>query len=242
MVAKKLDDYIVKEFKDLGFSDDEIKEGCWLLEKKVNDEKKPIAWIAYHKFLERVAIKAGIIFDKPEIFNLETNEIALFVNGKKGELSAWAIGEASVLNLSPISKAYRWAMAEKRAKDRVVLKLLGIAGDVYSEEESDEFKNVKIDFEKDASKLQAQQTKETNKQIKADKNSPEGLKERYESCKKFLDKLPMFTDCGSTAYKQSRQLVEDLTNGGMIPQSVELEDMINQRMPKIDDSIPTFED
>ena len=100
----------------------------------------------------------------------------------------------------------------------------------------------KTDFEKDASKLQAQQTRETNKQIKADKNSPEGLKERYESCKKFLEKLPMFTDCGSSAYKQSRQLVEDLTNGGMIPQSVELEDMINQRMPKIDDSIPTFED
>jgi hypothetical protein len=34
-------------------------------------------------------------------------------------------------------------MAEKRAKDRVILKLVGLHGDVYSEEEADEFKNEK---------------------------------------------------------------------------------------------------
>ena len=31
-------------------------------------------------------------------------------------------------------------MAEKRAKDRVILKLIGLSGDVYSEEEADDFK------------------------------------------------------------------------------------------------------
>jgi transcription initiation factor IIF auxiliary subunit len=32
-------------------------------------------------------------------------------------------------------------MAEKRAKDRVILKLVGLHGDVYSEEEADDFKD-----------------------------------------------------------------------------------------------------
>ena len=34
-------------------------------------------------------------------------------------------------------------MAEKRAKDRVILKLVGLHGDVYSEEEADDFKAAK---------------------------------------------------------------------------------------------------
>ena len=34
---------------------------------------------------------------------------------------------------------YPYAMAEKRAKDRVILKLLDIHGEVYSQEEADDF-------------------------------------------------------------------------------------------------------
>lgn len=169
MATKKLDDYIVKAFKDLDFTDEDIKNGCWLLERAVNGETKPVAWIAYHKFLERVAQKAGITFDEPKIFNLQADEIALFVNGKKGDFSAWAIGEASNGNLTKTSKNYRWAMAEKRAKDRVILKLLGIAGDMYSEEEADEFKEKKpekTDFEKQATQEAKENTKTLNKAIK----------------------------------------------------------------------------
>ena len=140
-MVKKIDDHIKKAFSDLGFTDKEVQDGCWCLERKIKGELKPIAWIALHKFLERAAQKANIIFDMPTILNLEKNEIALLVNGKKGEFSSWAIGEASDSNLTTTSKNYRWAMTEKRAKDRVILKLLGIAGDVYSEEESDDFKN-----------------------------------------------------------------------------------------------------
>ena len=171
MATKKLDDYIVKAFKDLEFTDVEIKEGCWLLERSINGETKPVAWIAYHKFLERVAQKAGITFDEPKIFNLQADEIALYVNGKKGEFSAWAIGEASNSNLTKTSKNYRWAMAEKRAKDRVILKLLGIAGDMYSEEEADEFKEKpepkqKTEFEKQATADKTANTKALNKAVK----------------------------------------------------------------------------
>ncbi len=37
--------------------------------------------------------------------------------------------------------AYVYAMAEKRGKDRVILKLIELHGLVYSEEEADEFRN-----------------------------------------------------------------------------------------------------
>src|SRR3954467_9953597 len=61
-----------------------------------------------------------------------------------GERTEWAIGEA------PVNANYRVsgrqapsgdALAEKRAKDRVILKLVGLHGLLYSEEEADEFKS-----------------------------------------------------------------------------------------------------
>ena len=59
------------------------------------------------------------------------------VTGHKGDRGAWSIGEAAPYNTT---NKYPYAMAEKRAKDRVILKLLELSGDVYSEEEADEFK------------------------------------------------------------------------------------------------------
>ena len=157
MATKKLDEYIVKAFKDLEFTDDEIQKGCWLLERKFKnddgtEEIKPVAWIAYHKFLERVAQKAGITFDEPKIFNLQADEIALYVNGKKGEFSAWAIGEASTGNLTKTSKNYRWAMAEKRAKEA-------------SKAEKEEVKE-SSKAEKEAKKSEAEESKEASKDQK----------------------------------------------------------------------------
>lgn len=146
-MAKELDKHIVDAFKKVGFEDKEIREGCWLLEREIDKggerkEKTGVAWVAYHKFLERVALKAGIVFDAPIVLNCIPSEVAILVVGKdKENNTAWSVGEASDGNLTTISKKYRWSMAEKRGKDRVILKLLGIAGDVYSEEEADDFKN-----------------------------------------------------------------------------------------------------
>lgn len=96
-------------------------------------------WIAKHSALEIVAAKANIVWTKLEIIESDTaNGIAVMaVGGKLGEREEWATGEASPKNNK---NAYPWAMAEKRAKDRVVLKLSGIAGLVYSEDEADDFK------------------------------------------------------------------------------------------------------
>ena len=91
-------------------------------------------WVCKHAALEVVATKANVIWSPPQIIQADTgNGIAvLAVTGTMGDRSEWATGEASPKNNK---NAYPWAMAEKRAKDRVVLKLVGIHGLVYSEDE-----------------------------------------------------------------------------------------------------------
>jgi hypothetical protein len=134
MAVKTLDNHIKKAFTDLGFTEDEVKNGCWLLERN----EKPIAWIALHKFLEKVANKAGINFNLPTVLNCETGEIAVCVEGiDKDGNKAWSIGEASPKNCK---NDYPYAMALKRLFDRVVLKLSKLAySGIMSDSESEEF-------------------------------------------------------------------------------------------------------
>ena len=115
-------------------------------------------WIATHKVLEKLAGALGIVIDKPKIIesNPEKCYCVVLVSGKMKksdgeEVEQWSFGEACVgVNLTRRKKksggfvdAYPYAMAEKRGIDRVILKLLGIHGDVYSSEEAEEFKSAK---------------------------------------------------------------------------------------------------
>lgn len=105
-------------------------------------------WCIKHAALERVAAEQKITFDPPQIATraFDTEGIALLVIGRLGDRVEWSFGEASPSNLErrksragkdlPI---YPWAFAEKRAKDRVILKLLNTSGELYSESEADEF-------------------------------------------------------------------------------------------------------
>jgi hypothetical protein len=98
-------------------------------------------WIAKHAALEVAAVKAGITFDTPQILEAygEQGVVALSVVGKMDNRVEWSIGETNSSNYKTSGKqpSYPWAMAEKRAKDRVILKLIGIHGLVYSEDEGD---------------------------------------------------------------------------------------------------------
>ena len=185
-MVKKIDKHIKKAFETYGFTEKQIQNGCWLLEIK----EKPIAWIAYHKFLERVATKAKIIFKKPEVLENNGTDLAIYVQGSLGERVEWSIGEVNKSNYIALSDksrpSYRWAMAEKRAKDRVILKLLDISGDLYSEEEADEFKNNKPKTDKEKLKdvtdqlnAEALEDMRSNKFIK--------LKQDLESCESLED-------------------------------------------------------
>jgi len=99
--------------------------------------------VIYHKALERIAAQAQIQFEPPSIVRAERDEAVILVTGRMGERAEWSIGEALVgvnYRVSGKQAAYVYAMAEKRAKDRVILKLIELHGLVYSEEEADEFK------------------------------------------------------------------------------------------------------
>ena len=249
-MVKTLEPYIKKAFTDLGFSDDEVKNGCWLLEKafKKGEEKKPIAWIAYHKFLERVADKAGIKFEEPKVLNCQEYEVALWVNGKTGDKQAWSIGEASLRNCT---NDYRWAMAEKRAKDRVILKLLGVAGDMYSEEEADEFKRLneqqetELEIRKLKNEIKAEKTKETkelNKKVDEYNKSPEGLKIRFDSAFAYIKQISVLDPYKRDVevLKRAFALMDDLKAANMEEESQKLYDLVNQKMPvENNDEIPT---
>lgn len=229
-MVKTIDAHIKKAFADLGFSDNEVKDGCWLLERN----EKAIAWICLHKFLERVAQKAGITFDEPKVLNLEKDEIALYVNGHKGDFSAWAIGEVSPKNCK---NEYRWAMAEKRAKDRVILKLLGIAGDVYSEEEADDFKE-KPTFEKEAA---AEKTART-KALKAGKEAPapkQSLDERYQAVMNYLydNKDKPFSN---SVIDRINNVINDLFAADRIDEATNLNVLMKEHAG-LDDEIPEFD-
>ena len=113
-------------------------QACWQLPQNKR------VWIVNHKSLEKLAAMKNIYYTdcKVELADSTNNAYAVSVVGHLGDRSEWSIGEASSGNVKG-QGAYYFAMAEKRAKDRVILKLLGLHADVYSEEEADDFKDAK---------------------------------------------------------------------------------------------------
>ena len=95
-------------------------------------------WVVRHKALERVAVEQGVVWDRPSVITCDlANKIAVVCAfGTLGERQEWSFGEASPANNK---NSYPMAMAEKRARDRVILKLLVSHGSLYSESEADEF-------------------------------------------------------------------------------------------------------
>ena len=104
-------------------------------------------WVITHKALERIAAQENIQWTRPpEIVCSDTEtDVVLVAYGKLGDREEWSTGEASSDNYPKRGRAkrYPWAIAEKRAKDRVILKLINLAGYLYSEEESEEFKDAR---------------------------------------------------------------------------------------------------
>jgi hypothetical protein len=107
------------------------------------DEVWPVpggkAYAVKHKALERIAIAQKITFERPAIIGCDLVEksMVVCVFGKMGDREEWTFGEASPGNNK---NQYFAAMTEKRAKDRVILKLLSAHGDLYSEDEAEDFK------------------------------------------------------------------------------------------------------
>jgi len=93
-----------------------------------------------HKALQRIAREQGIVMTVnvvEPLCNIEQGFAVVKAFGKLGEGFVESYGEASPKNNR---NQYPLAMAQKRAEDRVILGLLSVYGDVYSEEEADDFK------------------------------------------------------------------------------------------------------
>lgn len=139
-MPKNPDPVIVEVLKKYGFGTD----ACWDCHG---------TWVVYHRILEQIAATAGIDWDAPKVLVAEKEAAAILVTGHLvvGEAdkntppairTEWSIGECAVginYNVKGNQPAYPFAMAEKRAKDRVILKLIGLHGTAYSEAEADEF-------------------------------------------------------------------------------------------------------
>ncbi len=123
-MAKQLDKVISDKLKEHGFDN----KAVWDCHG---------TWVVYHNVLEKIAAKEGIVFQSPFVCSADPSNIAICVTGELKERVEWSIGEAAPKNCKNV---YYWAMAEKRAKDRVILKLIGLAGLVYSEEEAYDLK------------------------------------------------------------------------------------------------------
>jgi hypothetical protein len=105
--------------------------------------------VIYHKALERIAAKAGIRWGEPQFLIAQPDCAVIYVTGRIGKdgesdlRQEWSLGEAHLnvnYRVTGRQQAYPFAMAEKRGKDRVILKLIGLHGLVYSEDEADEFR------------------------------------------------------------------------------------------------------
>lgn len=110
--------------------------------------------VVKHKDVERLGAKLKIRWDEPKYIRAERDEAVIEVKGRMGtgpeERMEWSIGEARIVKDGEVGGNYKvsgkqagyvYAMAEKRAKDRVILKLADLHGDVYSEDEADDFKD-----------------------------------------------------------------------------------------------------
>ncbi|MGX1364106.1 hypothetical protein [Bradyrhizobium elkanii] len=131
--------------------------------------------VVKHKDVERLGAAMGIKWEKPQILRAEAYEAVIIVFGSVGDKSEWSIGEAKIMEMIDTGRknnwgkairepkegtfgnyvvtgnqaAYPYAMAEKRAKDRVILKLADLHGDAYSSEEADDFRQADNDERSD---------------------------------------------------------------------------------------------
>lgn len=123
--------------------------------------------VVKHRALERLAGVLHIQWKPPQVLIATETHAVILATGMLpgGQAEEWSIGEAKVVpmvdsgrknkwgkplyevadsaignyQITPKQAAYPFAMAEKRCKDRVILKLAELDG-VYSEEEADDFK------------------------------------------------------------------------------------------------------
>ena len=117
-------------------------------------------WVLKHYACERLAAHNGVTFDDPELIENDSDagKVVIKLWGYLGEKAEFTFGEATPKNSK---NAYPYAMAEKRAKDRIILKLIGFHGEIYSEDEAEDFEE-EIKAQEKAEKKEEQEKVDTS--------------------------------------------------------------------------------
>tara|TARA_Y100001956_G_scaffold52981_2_gene51658 strand:+ start:147 stop:821 length:675 start_codon:yes stop_codon:yes gene_type:complete len=158
-------------------------------------------WVMYHKACEQIAAHKKITFDLPKILEQDVSKriVVMLVTGKCGEISEWSIGEATPDNNK---NNYPFAMAEKRAKDRVILKIIGLHGDVYTDSEIDE--QVQKELEQKAKNNQTKTNGATPPQEPVTKTNDFGSWKEWAGAKESeIDKIK--SQAGTLAWANENQ-------------------------------------
>ena len=100
--------------------------------------------IMYHRYIEEIGASAGVQVIKYETIKADESTAIVKCHAKLGKVDQFSYGECSPRNSK---NAYPVAMAEKRAFDRCVLKLVGLHGHVYAISEMPDEDNVKKKME-----------------------------------------------------------------------------------------------
>ena len=97
-----------------------------------------------HRYIEIAGQNKGVVINSLDEIEKNSAEgvVAIKCTASLGKSKVITYGEATPKNNK---NSYPYAMAEKRAVDRAILKLIGIHGFVYSDDEvDDKFENVQV--------------------------------------------------------------------------------------------------
>ena len=202
-----MDDVIKQLMKELEL---DYEKNTWVVHGK--------ARVVLHKALEKIAAYKQIKFDAPAMIanDPEKKVAAMCVTGHLGDRVEWAIGEASPSNNK---NNYPYAMAEKRAKDRVILKLLNMAGDYYSQEEADQF----------------EEAKPNNVEPRKKDPEPEPQQETVEEMLDKQDSTNSEPDAKEQIQKWATKVNEDIEKPGMYSADQLFIDQYNRLLDDLDD-------
>ena len=155
-------------------------------------------WVLKHYACERLAAHNGITWNDPVLIENDSDagKVVIKLWGYLGDKSEFTFGEATPKNSK---NAYPYAMAEKRAKDRIILKLIGFHGEIYSEDEAEEFEE----------EVKAQEKAEKKKEQEIIDTSVYGKIGKKKATAEIKKLTPLFAKSQSDDKKTRDQALKD---------------------------------
>lgn len=111
---------------------------------------------------------------------------------------------------------------------------------IYAGEDLPEDGTATDDFKKEVSNEKRKGTIANKKAADAYRSTPEGLKERYNSCVSYLTKLKEIANQEAKPYQLASNLASDLFAAGMEKESSAIAALLDEKLAKMDDEIPDF--